>query len=337
MRVSLELMEDKGQWDRFIDGSPYGMLFHKWDFLRIVEKHTAYKLFPYGIFHGKELICVVPLFYAKRSGLRTVFSPPPQTCVPYLGLVMSPLYDSLKQRKRERYLDMLAEGILMEIARMSPNYVSLSMVSGFSDVRPFIWNGYNADITYTYVMGLDRTLDEIWDSFDSDCKRSIKACSKHSPAMEQVYETDTFYDIMKERFAQRGLNCPLISRAYLKDIMDTFPDNVKMYFLYNGQDIASIALNCEYKSRLMFWMGEINLQKEIAGNEYLKWESIRRARSENFKEVELEGASIKQLCFFKSKFNPSLRYSFILSKKDLVGSMAEWAYLNFIMRKVPLL
>lgn len=332
--MTVKVIEDKEIWDKFVDDSPYGLIFHKYEFLKILEKYSGYKLIPYATYRGEEMTCLFPLFFKRQNGLRMVFSPPPGMCIPYLGPVMSPLYDTLKQRKKESYYNAITDEILGEIQKFSPNYVFISAVPRLGDIRPFKWNGYSAGINYTYVIDLDRPLEDIWAGFDSNCKKSIKACEKHNLTMREVDDVDTFYRIMKERFAEQKMSSPIVSPQYLKDLMSAYPENVKMHFLYKDQEIACITLNCEYKGRLMFWMGEVNTLKDIAGNEYQKWECIKKAKAEGFGEVELEGASIKQLCMYKSKFNPSIEHNFLINKKDTLGNIAEWAYMNLVRKKV---
>ena len=72
-------------WDSTVDQSPYGLLFHKWDFLKIAEKHTGWMLLPYGVYKGKRLLSLFPLFYKRDLLIKSVFSPPPLSCIPYLG------------------------------------------------------------------------------------------------------------------------------------------------------------------------------------------------------------------------------------------------------------
>jgi hypothetical protein len=45
--VSLVLIQDQTSWDQFIDNSPHGLLFHKWNFLKTIELHSGYELLPY--------------------------------------------------------------------------------------------------------------------------------------------------------------------------------------------------------------------------------------------------------------------------------------------------
>ena len=332
--MTIRLIDNGDAWDRFVDESPGSTLFHRWQFLRILEKHSGFRLYPYGVYRGEELICVFPLFYRAQSGLRMAFSPPPGMCVPYLGPVMCPIYSDLRQRKKESYLNMAVDEIQGEIARLSPNYASFNAVPGFDDIRPFQWAGYDIRISHTYLLDINRPLETIWEGFDANCKKAIRSCSKHQVSLEETRDARKFYDITRERFRAKGLNCPIPAADYLSEIIDTFPGNARMYFLYAGDEIAYIALNTEYRGRLMFWLGEINIRTDMAGNEFAKWEFIKDARARGFREVELEGATMKQLCMFKSRFNPDLKHSYIINRKDFVGNIAEWAYRNFMMKKV---
>lgn len=331
--MSIEMIKDKELWDKFIDTSPYGLLFHKWDFLNIIEKHTGYKLLPYGIYKGEELVAIFPLFFKKFKGLKTIFSPPPQTGVPYLGFVMNQEYDTLKQRRKESYLNTVIDEINGEIINLSPNYISISTIPNFLDMRPFKWNGYTINTHYTYVIDLEKSLDNIWKDFDESCRRAIRKSDKYSISLKQTYDVDTFYNIMTDRYAQQGLNLTIISPEYVKEIISTFSKNVDLYFLYNNNDIIDITSNFKYKNKFSFWMGWVNLQKSIPSNEYIAWECIKKTKAEGFKKLEITGAGIRRLCLFKSKFNPSLEICFNVHKKDTLGKMVEWAYLNFIKRR----
>ncbi len=332
--MSIKLLDNPALWDKFIEESPYGMIFHRWEFLRIIEKYSGFRLYPFGVYRGEELVCTFPLFYKSYGGLRMVFSPPPGVCVPYLGPVMSPLYDGLRQRKKESYLNAVVDEIQGQIAKFSPNYVSVNTVPGFEDIRPFKWAGYDIGISHTYILDISGPLDKLWEGFDANCRKGIKSCGKLPVVLKETRDARKFYEITQERFRGIGMNCPLPSVDYLTEIIDTFPENARMYFLYAGEEIAYIALNVEYKGSLMFWLGEINVRTDLAGNEYAKWEFIKDAKARGFREIEFEGATMKQLCMFKSRFNPVLKHNFIIYRKDLVGSFVEWTYRNLKMKKV---
>jgi hypothetical protein len=334
--MSIAVMENKGVWDRFVDDSPYGTIFHRWDFLKIVETHTGYRLLPYGIYRGSELVSVFPLFFRKEKGMKMLFSPPPRTGIPYLGFVMGPAYDGLKQRRKEGYANDLADEVSMEIKKLSPNYVSISTVPGFGDVRSFKWNEFNVDVNFTYLVDLRRPQEQIWAGFSDDCKRNIKACKKYDLVLRQAGDADTFYRIMVERYRQQGLNYPIVGVKYLQDVLEAFPGNVKMYFLYHREEVVGIEITTQYKDKLTCWMGAASVQREIPSNYHIRWELIKMAREMGFKYLELSGANKRQLCLNKSTFNPRLAYWFQISRKDALGRIAELAYARLVKRKPAL-
>lgn len=325
--MPVELINDRILWDRFIDESPYGSIFHKWDFLKIVEKYTGYKLLTYGIYRGNELVCVFPLYYRVYMGLKLVFSPPPQSCLPYLGFVMGPQYDALRQKRRESYLEDMVAGIDSEISTLSPNYVSLSTVPGWQDIRPFKWNGYSLDVSYDYLISI-HNIDDIWDGFDSTCRKNIRNSSKNPLVLKQVADAGTFYRIMGERLSVKGQATIYQSSdpGYLEEILSAYPDNVKMYFLYDRNDIAGLQVTCEYRNKLVLWLGSANGHY----NEYLIWELIKDVSSRGFKEFEIPDADTRRLTPFKAKFNPSLESGYLMHKKDAVGRLAEWSFIKLV-------
>lgn len=332
--MSIKLLNDGVAWDAFVEESPNSTIFHRWKFLHIIEKYSGFQLYPYGVFRGDSLICLFPLFYKTYGSLKMVFSPPPGVCIPYLGPIMSPLYDGLKQRKKESYLNTVVEDVLGEMARFAPHYVSINTTPGFQDIRPFMWAGYHVGLSHTYLIDLTPPLEKTWSGFDHECKRQIKECSNLPLRLEETRDARTFYDITAERFSAMGMNCPIPGADYLTELLDAFPGQVRMYFLYDRDEVVSIELYCEHQHNLMFWLGSITRRKDIAGNDYMKWELMKEARSRGFTEVDMEGATMKPLCLYKTKFNPRLATSYIIYRKGLAGTVAEWTYKNFIMKPV---
>jgi hypothetical protein len=151
--------------------------------------------------------------------------------------------------------------------------------------------------------------------------------------LKESVNVNKFYSIMSDRYGQQGLNYPIISPEYLKDLMEAYPDNLKLYFLYNEGNIVGLELTCRYKDNLMLWMGESIIDKGIPGNYFLRWELIKRAKAEGFKELEIEGANTKRLCANKSRFNPHLNRSYYITKMDALGKVAEWTYQNLLKKK----
>lgn len=323
-----ELIGDRGLWDKFIDRSKNGTLFHKWDFLKIQQKYTGYKFLPYGIFHGDTLISVIPLFYNGSYGLKLVYSPPPSSIVyvPYLGFVTSPEMEELKQHEREKCWNYIAEQLGSEMAKISPNYATIGLTPGIGDVRPFIWNGYEVDLKYTYMVDLEKPLEKVWEGFEKECKRCIKCASGYPLEIKRAYDARTFNEAMRSGLKKVGKTFyHRQGPEYLKEVLQAFPDNVKMYFLYNGDEVIGIIVMCGFNGNCIAWMGNTVFSKGLSANEYMLWEMVKIAKQEGYSTFENCGADEKRLNLAKTVFNPSLTPYYYLLKKDAIYKTAKYS------------
>lgn len=312
-----------------MDNSPYGMLFHKWDFLKIAEKHTGYQLLTFGVFKGEKLLGLFPIFSKRSHLIKILLSPPPRTGIYYLGFIMSKEHDDLKQSKKEGELAFFSGEIERKLEEIAPDYVLINTVPNFVDVRCFKWNDYSVDPNYSYVIDLSGSTDEIWGGFNRYLRKDIKSAESAGLSLKSADDISAFYSMLNRRYEEQGLADPLVGRDYLKDIFAAYPDNIKMYYIHNREgDCISAFATLEYKDRLQGWMGLTKAEKHA--NEFLIWNMISIAKARKFKKFEIIGANVKNQCPFKSKFNPILETNYIISKKNLRGSFAEWAYMNVI-------
>ena len=328
--MAINLITDQNRWDKFIDDSSYGLLYHKWGFLKLAEKYTGYEFLPYGIFKGEQLICVFPLFYKKILSVKLLFSPPPQSGIPYLGPVLCKEYDSIKQDKKESMITLVAGDIDAELKRIAPNYFLTIMVPGFLDIRPFQWLDYQVKPSYTYMIDLKPELEEIWKGFTSLCKQCIRKGEDLKCQLVRGDDTISLTDMLTKRYNEQGLN-HTIDPAYLKEVLKTYPENLILQSLYDNDELVGATLNQAYH-RYLGWMGlpKPKDKKYNNANEFMIWQLIQQAKSLGFDKFEINGANKQNLCIYRSKFNPQLELYFTLSKKDTLGKLAEAFYYRFI-------
>jgi hypothetical protein len=100
----VELLEDKKRWDQFVETSPQGTLFHKWDFLKTVERHSEYQFLPYCVYSGEELRCIFPFFIGRDNRLTVMRSPPLNAQIWYLGPAFDPSVQALKALPKKKSL-----------------------------------------------------------------------------------------------------------------------------------------------------------------------------------------------------------------------------------------
>lgn len=324
--MAIELIEDKKTWDDFVDESPYAALQHKWDFLKITEKHSGYKLHAYGFYKGDELLGVYPLFYKRIMGLRMIYSPPPNLATLYLGFLVSKEYDKLKQSKKEIFLNSFLGEIETEIQKYSPDYTQIFTVPNFPDMRFFKWNNYSVVPMYTYVMHLDRPLEEIWNSLHTELRRGVKLADSSGLELRIGDDISILHGRQERRYKEIAANFSM-DADYLNELFRAFPDNIKVYYAYNDKgEIVSGLTSHEYGDRFVVWMGIARAEQHA--NEFLIWRLIEKAKSEGHSKFEIIGADARRLNHFKSRFSPSLEVCSRIYKKSMLGKIAGWSYVK---------
>ncbi len=330
--LAVEIVADREIWDSFIDAGPSGLLFHKWDFLTITQRHTGYAFLPYGIYKGEELVAVCPLFCRQANGISVVLSPPPmQAVIPYLGVVMGREYATAKQSKKESMLQLMADGIGEAVRDLAPNYLSMTFAPGFHDIRPFIWDGYLTRINYSYAIDLAPPLETLWGNLNAKLRTSLRRFEKDGYYLEEGDSLTRFYETVRQRFSHPEMDIPMITRDYFEDIFNAYPDHAHVYHLYDRDgDLKGVGTTLEYR-RYILWVGGPKINGTSA-NEYLQWCLLRDAKAKGFSEFENTGANNPNLNMHKAKYNPDLAIFFEVSRKDGVGRVAEWAYSNIVNR-----
>jgi hypothetical protein len=255
--MAVELLEDKKQWDQFVEASPQGSLFHKWDFLMAVERHSKYRFLPYCVYSGEELRCVFPFFMWRDRGLTYMGSPPPiDTQIWYLGSAFDPSVHALKATAKEKILNQVTDELCREIDNIAPNFVGIVTVPNFIDVRFFIWKNYGELLRFTYSIDLERSLDEIWASFSHRCRQGIKQLSAHRPDIQQTDDVTALLDSWRPRFSELGMQVPLLRDSYLKELVAAFPQDVTVWNLAIDGRFATAKVGCGMqKDRYATWIG----------------------------------------------------------------------------------
>lgn len=315
-------LDNKDTWDRYMSESPYGTLFHSWDFLKIIEKHSGFKLYPYGIYRGDELVCLFPVFARSTMGRVTVASPPPNMAIPYLGFVMSPIYDKLRQRKKESYLNHVIEEVEAELKKLRASSVSVTTVNGFIDMRPFKWSGYNVQMRYSHALDMTRPQDEIMARLDGALKREIAAAEKLSLSIAPAGDPGEFSQALTGHYRRHGLAKAVPPQAFLKDVLAAFPDNFQTCYLRNGEQTAYPFAYYQYKNRIALWLGWGISDASLQTDAYIAWTLVRSKQAEKLATLELPESGSRELCFVKSMFNAPLEYHFSLRKSDLLDTIA---------------
>ena len=336
--MSIELRvagkDEQDKWDAIVEVSKQGTIFHNWNWMKIVEKHTKSKLYPIIGFKGTTIIGIYPLFYQKKFSFKSVFSPPPKVAVPYLGPVIVD-YNKLKQRKKESIFIEFQKKVDEFIkSELKPYYTLISSPPNLPDSRPFKWTGYQVEPKYNYIIDLSKGENYVWEQFKRNLRNDISRAKSREIFVESGFkeEIEWIYDAIAMRYIEQSRVVP-ISKKYLLDLHESFyPQNMKIFVAKYNETVIGGIINIYYKNKITNWLG--NTRANVGGispNELLHWNAIKWAIEHDLKYYELIGANTERLCHYKSKYNPDLSICFSAKKySSIMSEWAETAYFNIL-------
>jgi len=335
MKVEIKIAGkgDASEWDKIVDESPHGTLFHKWKWLRIMEKYSGAKLHCIMGTKGDELIGLYPIFVKKKFGFGFVFSPPPHLSVLYLGPVIAN-YEKMKQSRKESAFNNLQkefEGFLS--GNLKADYVNIMTPPNLMDSRPYFWNGYNVRLRFNYLNCIS---DEnvFWSNMEKKLRQNISRAKREGVQVETggPKEMRQIYSAMIRRYNEQNKRVK-VPIEYLLDLQKEFSKNMRIYVaLFNGEFVTGVIDLC-YKNKISSWVGNPKSKlTSLNANDLVNWTSIEWGCKNGYKYYETMGAAgNERLHSYYSKFNPRLSVCYGATKySSFLSKFFEFAYFRIV-------
>jgi hypothetical protein len=326
---------DPREWESIIDGSPHGTIFHSWNWLKIIERHTGTHLYPLVGMKDGECVGVYPLFFQKKGLFNMVYSPPPRTALFYLGPVLANS-DTLKQDKRETIYIEFQNSIDEFINnQLKADYILISLSPNLLDPRPFTWSGYTVEPHYDYVADLTCGADSLFQNLDKKQRQNLNRAKKRGITVELGGKTefDTLLDLMDIRYAQQA-KIVTAARGYFSDLYDIYKNELKIFVAKVEGEIVTGSIDFHYKKIHYSWIGSPKPKVPISPspNDLVMWESVQYAIGQGCTSyVTMSAAGNKRLhSYYAAKFNPELKIRFSAKKTTMIAGILEHGYTDVI-------
>jgi predicted N-acyltransferase len=325
MNITLEINPKIKDWDELATSAT---IFHTWKYLKIVEKNTGTKLLPILARNGEELLGIFPVFLKKILWFNFIFSPPPGSVLPYLGPVIR--LKHLPSSKQESLYFAFCQKVNFFIEeKFKPIYTFYSFTENVIDTRPWIWRHHQIFPSYNYRISLNNPLETIWQSFKQETRKAIRKTEKAGIVVSEGKREDLvwLWQNLAQRYGAQGRTLPL-EQKYLLDLQRNFHDSVKVFIASKKTQRISGIIVLVSCGKAIVWVGHARTDTaNLAPNDLLQWETIKWAKSQGLKELELIGANEPRLIGFKSKYNPNLILHFETKRYTFLGRLAEVIYL----------
>jgi hypothetical protein len=336
--MTVEVVDFQGEpeeWNANIDTSPYGTIFHRWEWLKITERHTGTRLYPMAGMKDGICIGLYPLFFQKKGLFNMVYSPPPRTALFYLGPVLLTTENQKQDKKETIYVEFQNSVNEFIENQLRGDYILISLSPALLDPRPFSWSGYSVEPHYDYVADLTCGADTLLQMLDKKQRQNLNRAKKRGITVELGgrKEFDTILDLMDIRYAQQA-KVVTASRGYFSDLYDAYQNELKIFVAKLEGEIVTGSIDFHYKNVHYSWIGSPKPKVPISPspNDLVMWESVQYAINHGCTAyVTMSAAGNERLhSYYAAKFNPELKIRFAAKKMSLLAGLLERGYTGVI-------
>lgn len=295
--------EDQEAWDAYLAETPGASFYHRFGWTEINYRnfgHRSYYLAAVdaqGAFQG-----VFPLVYVQSRLFGRILCSLP--FVNYGGpICMAPeVTQALLSMARELVRDLNAD------------YAEFRTLAPIDDSLPTSLHKVSMSIR------LAEDADSVWQSYSSKHRTNIRRVYKNDISVRHAGAEllDTFYDLLIKSW--RRLGTPVYRKAYFASILDSFPEQTRIFVAYAGDTPIATAFNGYFGGTVEgMWAAASPEHQKLQPNYVLYWEMIKHACESGNQLYHLGRSTVDSNAEqFKKKWNAEphqLYWQYILNKR----------------------
>jgi len=312
-------------WDRLVEASSFGTVFHKNYWLTTIGKSLDKEIKFFGYFEDADLISGCPLYVFKMGFLNIASSTIKMT--PYAGILFKEPTTS-KVRKQERAYENVINSLRCAIEKENFDYIRITNSPSFVDIRPFTWSGWESEVRYEYHLNLKIDIKK---HFSKNARYLIRKAIKNKITYEKLDNLDLvkYYELFSMTYKRQNLKPP-VTHNFFENIFHCLEKKGigEMWIAKapNG-DIATIEIIVVDNKQAHCWSSANHTHyRKTGSNALLLYEISKDLTRRGFKELNLTTANTSHLAYYWTNFNPELVPYYCVVKKNIAAKIGERIY-----------
>jgi FemAB-related protein (PEP-CTERM system-associated) len=288
-------------WDAFLEEAPGASFYHLFAWKGINERSFGHRAFYLAAMSADRIVGVLPIVYLRSRIFGKIMSSMP--FVNYGG-------PCAVDEDAERALLREAESIVRD---QGADYLEIRGTRKAAADLPV------SEHKVSMTIDLHPDASVLWNAFEKKHRKEIRHAYNQGLRVEHagVEYLDTFFDIMSESW--KGLGTPLYDKSYFRNIFAAFPDSVRIFVVFHGDEPISAAFDGFHKKKVEgMWLGNRRDSRGLHPGYVHYWEMIKYACENGFEKFHLGRSSVQSGGeFFKKKWNAyptQLYWQYILGK-----------------------
>ncbi len=296
----------ENQWDRFVESSDNGTLFH---LRRFLNYHPPLRFTDHSlVFEQKnQWLAVLPAAEKIIDKQKILISHPGASCGGWVS------EKSLNLQKTE-----ILANTLVDYAK-SKNFDGVWLTfppkiytKSRSDYADFVL--HNLGFHYkkreiSSMLDLENSAEKTHQKFSSSCLRAVRKAQKSGVEIRQSEKFEAYFEILKNNLSARHNVAPTHSLAEMKKLAKLFPEKIHLFgAFYEDKMIGGVVIfDVSLRTTLAFYISHNQNFQELRPVNLLFYDIVKWAVSKHFSHLDfgiftINGEPNRGLARFKESF-----------------------------------
>lgn len=305
---------DYKAWSGLVAASAQGSVYALPEYLSALCAAAGGSFRIVGVFLDDHLVGGVPLYERRaRAGVYVAN----RSLLYYNGIVLQ-----LPPRKFASDRTAQALSVLEALRRdlEGRGYVRLQLHnrSTLNELRPFLANGWEASLSYTYVVSL-RSLADQWDLIDPNLRRLIQRCERDGVTYREDDDFDALFRLHEQTHLRKGAPLYLPAAAFRRFFEDLRAAGLARlgHAMFDGKVVASqLMLTGPDRVAHTVCAGADESLLRMGASGFLRWHSFLALARDGYLATDLTDAALNPVTRFKSQLGGELTPTWSISQPD---------------------
>ncbi|HBV86861.1 MAG TPA: methicillin resistance protein [Desulfosporosinus sp.] len=310
-------------WQDFQKETPFGSLFHRWEWQDILEIGFGVKVNRLGLFNDEGVLKgLLPLVERKMSLLKLAGSPLSGAATPHSGplgpVLLDEFLSALEVYGAEKHIDYLELG--------------LPEVRGKEVLEQ---NGYTVEELITLDLPIPQEEEALWSGLEVRCRNAIRKAEKsgvkviEAQALEEWLEP--YYQLSCGVYKRQEKDPPFSKEYFSALWQNLYPrgDLVVLLAQYEGKTIAGGIFPRD--RNVGYYLDGVSDREynKVVPNNLVQWEYLKRAQAMGITLYDMVGANIPSIAKFKKSFGSQERnYLYAYRNRTLAARLGRSVYVK---------
>jgi len=268
--VRVEVCRDAAAWDRYVDSQADACNYHRWKWQDVIQSTFGHEAHYLCASSDGEIVGVLPLF-SVRSRLfgNAMISLPFFT---YGGLL------GAAQEARS--------ALLLRASELARQVKAARVELRQGTELASDWCQANSKVTME--IALPSTSDELWKRFSTGLRNKIRKGQKSQfrVAWTQAEGVQDFYAVFAANM--RDLGTPVYPKKWFENICRTFPGQIHIMSLWDGNRVVASAFLSAYRDTLELpWSASLSDSRKSYSHYMMYWSFLEWAIQKGYRRLDL--------------------------------------------------